>query len=87
MALQGGMKRLKKEFDPSEYGGAPLLGLTKPVIKAHGSSDSNALKHAIKQAMFCASTGISVDIAKAVKAIDTDAEENAVANSLDEKSN
>ena len=33
-------KALKKEVDPAEYGGAPFLGLAKPVVKAHGSSDA-----------------------------------------------
>ncbi|KQL58203.1 MULTISPECIES: phosphate acyltransferase PlsX [Bacillaceae] len=41
---------LKKKMDYSEYGGAGLFGLKAPVIKAHGSSDSNAFFHAIRQA-------------------------------------
>ena len=41
---------LKKEFDYSEYGGAPFLGARKPVIKAHGSSNAKAIKSAIMQA-------------------------------------
>lgn len=45
---------LKSSFDTSEYGGAPLLGIQKPVIKAHGSSDAVAIKNAIRQAVrFC----------------------------------
>ncbi|OQP17886.1 phosphate acyltransferase PlsX [Geobacillus zalihae] len=41
---------LKKMMDYSEYGGAALFGLNAPVIKAHGSSDANAIFHAIRQA-------------------------------------
>ncbi len=41
----------KKKFDYKEYGGAPLLGICKPVIKAHGSSDAKAFKNAIRQAI------------------------------------
>ena len=41
----------KKKFDYKEYGGAPLLGIRKPVIKAHGSSDAKAFKNAIRQAI------------------------------------
>ncbi len=41
---------LKDEFDASEYGGAPLIGLAKPVIKAHGNSDAKAIYNAVKQA-------------------------------------
>ena len=42
---------LKSMMDSSEVGGAPLLGVSKPVIKAHGSSDAKAIKNAIRQAM------------------------------------
>ena len=42
---------IKKDFDPSEHGGAPLLGISKPVIKAHGSSDARAFRNAVRQAM------------------------------------
>lgn len=41
---------LKKQLDYSEYGGASLFGLKAPVIKAHGSSDANAILNAIRQA-------------------------------------
>ncbi len=41
---------LKKSFDSGEYGGAPFLGISKPVFKAHGSSDAKAIKNAIRQA-------------------------------------
>lgn len=45
------LRTFKKEFDAGEYGGAPLLGLSKPVIKAHGNSDAKAIKNAIRQAV------------------------------------
>jgi glycerol-3-phosphate acyltransferase PlsX len=47
---RGGFKRLKKRFDYKEVGGAPFLGLTGLVVKAHGSSDDHAFKNAIRQA-------------------------------------
>jgi glycerol-3-phosphate acyltransferase PlsX len=37
-------------MDSSEVGGAPLLGVRKPVIKAHGSSKAADIRSAIKQA-------------------------------------
>ncbi len=40
----------KKKMDTSEYGGAPLLGVAKPVIKTHGNSKAPAVKHAIRVA-------------------------------------
>lgn len=48
--VKGGLKDLKKSMDYTEYGGAPILGALKPVIKAHGSSNANAFYHAIRQA-------------------------------------
>ncbi len=58
------LKTLKKRFDPSEYGGAPLLGLSRPVIKAHGNSDEKAVKNAIRQAIAYAETGVILQIAR-----------------------
>lgn len=55
---------VKKSFDPAEHGGAPILGVQKPVIKAHGSSKAKAFKSAIMQAKRYASSGIIDDIAK-----------------------
>lgn len=41
---------IKKQYDPRELGGSPILGLKKTVIKAHGSSDAKAFCNAILQA-------------------------------------
>ena len=49
-------------MDTSEYGGAPLLGISKPVIKAHGSSDARAIYNAIRQAIAFVDSGIIDDI-------------------------
>ena len=40
-------------MDYKEVGGAVLLGVSRPVIKAHGSSDANAFFNAIRQAKKC----------------------------------
>ena len=45
------IKDLKHKFDASEHGGAPLLGISRPVIKAHGGSDANAIRNALAQAV------------------------------------
>ncbi|HPC34992.1 MAG TPA: phosphate acyltransferase PlsX [Candidatus Marinimicrobia bacterium] len=50
LALSSGIKQLKKATDYSEYGGAPLLGFQKIVIKAHGRSRAKAITNAIKVA-------------------------------------
>jgi len=61
-ALTMDTKELKQRFDASEHGGAPLLGISKPVIKAHGSSDANAIKNAIRQAIYFIKSGVNDDI-------------------------
>ncbi len=66
LGVKGGLKKMKKSFDASEYGGAPLLGLSKTVIKAHGSSDAYAIKNAIRQALSCVDNAVTYKIAKLV---------------------
>ena len=61
-ALTMDTKELKQRFDASEHGGAPLLGISKPVIKAHGSSDANAIKNAVRQAIHFIKSGVNDDI-------------------------
>ncbi len=61
---------LKKFADYGDIGGAPLLGVKKPVIKAHGGSNAKAIKNAIRQAKLCIENDvigkISEDLAKTV---------------------
>ena len=45
------MGGLKKMMSSKEVGGAPFLGISKPVFKAHGSSDAYAIRSAVKQAV------------------------------------
>ena len=54
--------QFKKLMDAGEVGGTALVGISKPVIKAHGSSDDFAIKNAIRQAAAFASAGIIEDI-------------------------
>lgn len=58
LVMKEQLRGLKHSFDASEYGGAPLLGLQKPVIKAHGSSDAKAICNAVRQAEAFCSTGV-----------------------------
>ena len=44
------IKRFSKTLDYKEYGGALFLGVNKPVVKAHGSSDEKLFEFTIKQA-------------------------------------
>lgn len=65
VGVGGGIKKMKKQFDYKEYGGAALLGVRKPVIKAHGSSDARAFKNAIKQAVWFLDYNLINEIEKA----------------------
>ena len=62
LTLLGGLRELKRNFDASEYGGAPFLGISKPVIKAHGSSDAKAIMNAVRQAKVFCDTGLISEI-------------------------
>lgn len=53
LLVMGKIKKFKKKMDYKEVGGAVLMGISKPVIKAHGSSDANAFYNAIRQAKMC----------------------------------
>ena len=67
---------LKAAFSASEYGGAPMLGISKPVIKAHGNSDAEEIKNSVRQAIAFLNTGLINDIANAAN----NAEENTGKN-------
>ena len=51
LVLKKDLYSLKRLMDSNEVGGTPLLGVQKPVIKAHGSSNATAIKNAIRQAI------------------------------------
>ena len=55
---------LKQMMDVSEVGGTAFLGITKPVIKAHGSSDARAVRSAVKQAIAFVNAGVTDEIVK-----------------------
>ncbi|MBF0715993.1 phosphate acyltransferase PlsX [Gemelliphila palaticanis] len=50
LLVKNGIKSFKRKFDYSEYGGAVLIGLKKPVIKIHGSANEKAVYYAVEQA-------------------------------------
>lgn len=53
---------IRKSMDYREVGGSIMIGITKPVIKAHGSSDAFAIRGAIKQAMNAVESNFCADI-------------------------
>lgn len=62
LAVKKPFMEFKKNMDAKEHGGSPILGLRKPVIKAHGSSDARAFKNAIRQATRFAESGATAAI-------------------------
>jgi glycerol-3-phosphate acyltransferase PlsX len=58
----------KKRLDYSEYGGAPLLGIKGVCIVSHGSSNSNAMKNAIRVAMEFANSSLNQTIEERIAA-------------------
>ena len=66
MLAKGAFEGLKETLDPSQYGGAPLLGLNGPAIIAHGSSDALAIRSAIRVAQRCAEQDLTVQIESAL---------------------
>lgn len=66
LLILNNVKAFKKKVDYSEYGGAPLLGTAKPVIKAHGSSNAKAFYNAIRQAKLFTETKVIDEISSAL---------------------
>ena len=75
----GRIKSFRKQMDYRETGGSVLLGVRKPVIKAHGSSDSYAFFNAVKQAQKCVDERITAAIEEYVSGMaQTDKEQDNV---------
>ena len=64
--IKNDVKAIAKKIDPNEVGGTAFLGISKPVIKAHGSSGDEAFFAAIRQAAAFAGAGIVDDIVENV---------------------
>ena len=67
LGVKSGIDDMKKQFDYKEYGGAVLLGVKKPVIKAHGSADARTFKNAIKQAVWFLNNNLIDEIENELK--------------------
>lgn len=74
LTVKKDLQVVKNIMDSSEIGGAPLMGVRKTVIKAHGSSDAKAIKNAVRQAVIFTETGVIAKISESL-AGKTDAEE------------
>lgn len=66
------MKVLKSKIDYNEYGGAPIIGLRKPVFKAHGSSNANTFKNAIRLTVDYVKGNVTQEISDAISELEED---------------
>ena len=69
------IKTFRKQMDYKEVGGSALLGVKKPVIKAHGSSDATAFFNAVRQAKKCIETNVTGEIESYVARISASGKE------------
>ena len=67
LALKGDFAKLKDMMDVNKVGGTAMLGISKPVIKAHGSSNDEAVFSAVRQAVRFAQAGVIEEIEKNIE--------------------
>lgn len=67
LLLKKQVAAFKKKLDYSEVGGAVLMGISKPVIKAHGSSDAKAFYNAVRQAKNCVEGDVIGEISRSLE--------------------
>ena len=75
LLMKDKISAFKKSMDYKEHGGAPLLGASQPVIKAHGSSDARAFKNAIRQAKECVENKVIEEMQNALHELKTENKE------------
>jgi glycerol-3-phosphate acyltransferase PlsX len=62
-------RSLRRRIDPSEYGGAPLLGIKGCVVIGHGKSNALAIKHGIRSAAAFYASGVNALIAEELRSL------------------
>ena len=62
LCVMPGLNAFKARLDPNKVGGTAFIGISRPVIKAHGSSNAEAIENAMGQAVQVARSGIIRDI-------------------------
>ncbi len=65
-------RRVRRRIDPSEYGGAPLLGLAGCCVIGHGRSNPRAIKHGIRTAAEFFVSGVNEQIGAEVSSLARD---------------
>ena len=67
LLISGELKKLKGEVNSDVYGGAPILGASKPVFKVHGNATAITVKYAIALTMNYVNTHVIDEIEKTVE--------------------
>lgn len=75
LVIKGDLNALKGKMDPNSVGGTALLGVSKPVIKAHGSSTAPAIVNAIRQAAAFTESGFIKAIEENIETMCVEAQE------------
>ncbi len=70
--IKNDLKQLKTRLDVREVGGTALLGISKPVVKAHGSSDARAIRSAVAQAIRFMEAGVISEILSNIEYMSTE---------------
>ncbi len=76
LLCRSGIRDLTRLLDYREIGGTPLLGIRKPVIKAHGSSDALAFRNAIRQAQAACENDLTEELEQGLRALSGKEEKN-----------
>ena len=77
LIVMPGINSFKAMLDPNKVGGTAFIGISRPVVKAHGSSNAEAIENAVGQAMRFAESGLIADIESHVELMKVDREEMA----------
>ena len=75
LLMKGSLRTFKEKIDPDTIGGTAFIGISKPVIKAHGSSGERAIAQAVRQAAAVARSGIIAAIEANVSRMHPSAEQ------------
>ena len=77
LLVMPGLNSFKSRLDPDKVGGTAFIGISKPVIKAHGASCAEAIENAVGQAVSVVKSGLTEDITAHVADMTVTLEENS----------
>ena len=77
LLVMPGLNDFKAKLDPNKVGGTAFIGIAKPVIKAHGASNAEAIENAVGQAVECVKSGLVQAIEENVEWMKFPREENS----------